>query len=402
MNTKKFLNREILFTSAFVFFQILSFVYNDPWENIFIGLAFISLFFVFKSFLLHGKLKEVYNKRLIIILITVVITCVFTIFFLFTQRYKIKYNNIHFDRENDEIAVMLVYNGENPMYDISIELSNITLRDKKIDILMSPFLLNDKKNNYKNIGKSQHKENIQQVASRLQSLLPKNNKVYIGYLYDKKYIEETLIDIVQDGCDKIIVVPIFLTEDESYYLLQSRINKMKLFNRNIQIRYTNPLWYNETIVKTYLRKINNNITEDEILNTGIVMIGKGENSKEDNEFITSIKQNIMFRKKINDYLVEILNFPQEKIKLAWDAHIEPKYTHQVKALLEYGVGEIICIYIDPQVNYIQNNIILEHLKKDVELPEGVKIKVVDGFLNSYDFIYEIRNKIQVEMLKTWN
>ncbi len=402
MNIKNFLNREILFTSAFVFFQILSFVYNDPWENIFIGLAFISLFFVLKSCLLHRKLKKVYNKRLIVILITVVITCVFTIFFLFTQKYNIKHDNIHLDKENDEIAVMLVYNGESPMYDISIELSNITLRNKKIDILKSPFLLNNKKDSYKSIGKSQHKENIQQVASRLQSLLPKNNKVYIGYLYDKKYIEETLIEIVQDGFDKIIVAPIFLTEDESYYLLQSRINKMKLFNRNIQIRYTNPLWDNETIVKTYLRKINNNITEDEILNTGIVMIGKGESSKEDSEFITSIKQNIMFRKKINDYLVEILNFPEEKIRLGWDIHIEPKYTHEVKALLEYGVGEIICIYIDPQVNYIQNNTILEHLKKDVKLPDGVKIKVVDGFLNSYDFIYEIRNKIQVEMLKTWN
>lgn len=398
MNTKKIPNRKIILTLVFVFFGMLSLVYKDPWENYYLGIALTSLFFNLKYWFKKGTSK----KELVILLTVVVITFVLTTFFLFTQRYKINDKHIYSNKENNYIAVLLVYNGESPKYDISLELNNIKLREKTTEMFLSPFLLNERKNNYENIGKSQHKEKTQQIAIKLQSLLQQNNKVYIGYLYDEKYIEETLIDIVNDGHHKIIVAPIFLTEDENYSMLKKRIDKMNLFNRNIQIRYTKPLWDNETIVKSYLRKINKNINDNKILDTGIVMIGQGERGYDEGMFIASIKQNIMFQKKVKDYLVDILSFPKEKIRLGWDRYIDPAYTQEVKALLEYGVGEILCIYIDPQTTYIENNIILEKLKADIDLPEGVKIKIIDGFLDSYDFVYEIRNGIQVEMLKTWD
>lgn len=402
MSIKKFLNKKTIFTSVFAFSVILSLVYNDPWENIYLVIAFVSLFYVLRPWSSNGFFKEVKKRELTILLLTVAITYVLTTFFLFTQQHTIIDKNFYSNRENDKIAILLAYNGESPMYDLSIELSNIKLKGNLNEKLLSPFLLNSRKNNYSTIGKSQHREKTNQIASRLQSLLPQDNEVYIGYLYDKKYIEETLIDIVNDGYHKVIVVPMFLTEDENYFFLKNRIDKMKLFNRNIQIRYTEPLWDNETVVKSYLRKINSNIAEGKILDTGIVIIGEGEKGYDDNKFITSIKENIMFRNKIKDYLVDILNFPQEKIRLGWDSYIEPKYTQEVRELLEYGVGEILCIYTDPQTNYIQNSIILQELRSEIELPEGVKIKIIDGFLNSYDFIYEIRNSVQIEMLKTWD
>lgn len=397
MNKLKLLRLNIIWVGVFTITTIFFLTYNDPFENISLVISSIIFVAFFKNMLKDKSLKSLW-----IILLTIIIIYMFSVFFVLSQKYELNLKNNNTNNENDDIAVMLVYQGENPMYDMKLETNNIILKDSIINKLGMPFSLYSTKLEYKDIGKSNYREETKKIQARLQKLLPKENKVYIGYLYDKKYVEEKLIDIVNDGYHKIIVVPIFLTEGKYLNILKDRIEKMKLFNLNIKIKYTEPLWFGENIVDCYLGKINNYVNEDKLLDTGIVLIGQGEKEYKNDKFIKSIKQNIMFRKKIKDELVNNLNLEKDKVKLAWLDYIEPNYIKVASSLLEYGVGEIICICIKPQVTYVDNNKIVKALESKMELPEGVKIKLIDGFLYDTKFIYELRNKIQVEKLKTWD
>ncbi len=396
MSKIDFTIREAIYICIFVFFSILFLSYDDPWENIFLVVSILSFCFLVKD-------KTIFRKSGVVISIFLLCVLIYftTIFFLFVQGYQMDVEKQYSNNQNDNVAVLLVYQGENPMYDLSIEVRNYSLQENVFGKLKIPFLLNKVKNNYKSIGKSDYKRNTEKIKHKLEQLLPENSMVYLGYLYDQKYIEEKLIDIVNDGYHKIIVTPVFLTDGKYLNSVKTRIDKMKLFNNNIHIRYTEPLWDSEIIVKCYLEKLYSNIDEKRILDIGIILIGEGEKDYENNNYITSIKQNIMFRKKVKSYLVDNLKFQEDNIRLAWSDFNEPNYTQEIKYLLEYGVGEIVCIYIKPQITYIETNVIVKEIESQIEFPEGVKVRIIDGFLDSKDFIFELKNKIQVEMLKKW-
>ncbi|MTI49056.1 ferrochelatase [Sporosalibacterium faouarense] len=397
MDKKETFNKKIIQVCGFVFFLMLSFSYSDPWENVFLIISCIILLMTIREFL-----KEITLKKSLIFICSIIIIYLISILFLSFQNYDMKLKSEQRNNYKEEIAVLLVYMGESPMYDMSLEINNIDLKYNTLGKLTTPFILSSLKNQYREIGKSNYKSDVMTINNQLQELLPSENKVYSGFLYDRKYVEEKLIDIVNDGYHKIIVVPIFLTEGSYLEELKTRIEKMKLFNLNIQIKYTEPLWQSENIVNCYLDKIIKNVDDEKIADTGVVLIGQNEKGYNKDKYIKSVKQNLMFRNKIKDYLIDRVGYQEDKIRLGWRNSIDPEYIGEVKELLEYGVGEILCIYIKPQITFIENNKILEELKEEVDLPEGVKVKIVDGFLDDTVFLYELRNKVQIEKLKKWD
>lgn len=397
MDRLSFLKNNLLIILVITFSLVSFLSYSDPWENFFlVAFSLVSLMLV------RRLIKDISIEKALITLGISIIGYILIVVILLSQGYKMELGSKHTNNEREDVAVLLVYMGENPMYDMSLEINNILLEGNMFDKLKTPFKLHTIKSKYKDIGKSNYKKNTYRVQQQLQNLLSDKNKVYTGYLYDSKYVEERLIDIVNDGYHKIIVAPIFLTEGSYLDVLKTRIDKMKLFNLNIQIRFTEPLWYSENVVDCYLEKIMRNVDKGNLMDTGIVLIGQNEKGYNEDEFIESVKENLIFRKKVKDYLVNSVGFHKDKVRLGWLENIDPEYPREIKSLLEYGVDEILCIYVKPQVTYIENYDIVEEIKEEVKLPDEVNVKLIDGFLNDSIFVYELRNKVEIEKLKDWN
>ncbi|EOD01248.1 hypothetical protein L21TH_0602 [Caldisalinibacter kiritimatiensis] len=177
---------------------------------------------------------------------------------------------------------------------------------------------------------------------------------------------------------------------------------MKLFNLNIQIKYSEPLWNSEKIVESYKTKIRKQIDLDNLVDTGVILIGEGLESSEDLRIVNAIKQDLMFRKKIKNYLTKEVGLDDSKVRLCWYDNMEPDYLEEIKSLLEYGVGNIICVYTNPGATDISNNVIAVNIKNRIELPEKVKIKVIDGFVYDTNLIYELKKKIEFINLQKWD
>ncbi|WP_425446974.1 ferrochelatase [Dethiothermospora halolimnae] len=390
MFKKLFINKNTIYIFMFIFFTSLFLSYRDPLENIFITIAFLGLILIIKNIsFLNDK------NNLIAFIICIIIFYIMSVLFIYNQHYPItKKSNLR--NNNSDIAVLLVYDGESPKYNMSKSITNINLKDEIVNKAMLPFSLNKIKKQYKSIGKSNYKSNTKKIADEVNRILSNEYKIYLGYLYDTPYIEEEINQILTDGHNKIITVPIYLTKNKSYCLFRERINKMHLSKTNAQIRHTKDLVDSESIFNSFINKINSNINKEKLLNTGIVLIGSQEGSKE------STEKDFAFRNKIKEYLIEYLKISEDRIAICWDNNSGSNYIKEVKKMLEYGVGEILCIYVKPSVTYIENNLIINNLLNEIELPDGAKIKVIDGFLEDNNFIYDIKRRVRSKNVIEWN
>lgn len=389
------LNKSLFYIIIFIFFGVLFFVYDNTLENIFLLLSFIGFINILEQ-------RKIYrSKKNIFLLIGIVlITYILSIAFLFTQRYDIKVGSLNTYRQNEEKAVLLVVEGESPVYIPSKAITNILLNESFLSKISMPYQLYNIKKNYHMIGKSDYKSNVQKLVEKLKEELPEEYYVNIAYLKDTEYVEEKIFNLVTKGYYKIIIVPIIVSEGSEFARLKKRIEKLRLYNYNIQIRWTEPLWNSEYLAISYINKISKNVDVKKIKDTGIVLIGQGES--DESNLTKSIQQQIMFSKKVKTYLVEELGLDESKIKIAWFKKLKPGYVQAVDEVLEYGVGEVLCIYLKLTTTNIDNNIIVNKLKRKIDLPEGIKIKVIDGFCNDDNIIKELKNRIRFADMKVWN
>ena len=109
----------------------------------------------------------------------------------------------------------------------------------------------------------------------------------------------------------------------------------------------------------------------------------------------------MFRNRIKSKLGSASNINEHKIKTGWFNYIDPDYEDSLKSLLDYSVGEIIIIYTKPSVTNIENTIMSKKIISRVDIPEGVKVTIINGFLDDLLFVNELKNRIEFTNLQKW-
>ncbi|MTI70743.1 MAG: hypothetical protein FH751_10895 [Firmicutes bacterium] len=394
MKNLNFLKDKFLYVFLFVFFTVMFLAYCDPYENTFLALGILGFFMILKNI---SKYKKV--DLLISFSILIIIFYLTSNLFLYNKSYKLDIAS-DVTRVKEGKAVLLVYRGESEKYNIKTEIYNIFNSNDIIKKIFTPFVLYNKKINYKRIGKSNYINNTLEVKNKLKYSLSDNYKVYLGYLYCESYIEEKIMEIANEGYKKIIVVPVFLTEGKEYILLKEKIESLKLFN--VSIKYTSPVWNSEKIINSYIKKIWSDVSKRKIKDPGIILIGRGEKEQNKIQYINSVRQNLMFRKKIKEFLVQNLEFRDRKIKLSWFDYMKPGYITEIDTLFEYGVSDIFCVLTEPDVFNIENSKMSIKIKEKLDIPEGVRVQILNGFIEDENLIKELKNRIEFVDLQNWS
>lgn len=371
-----------IYLFCFIVFGILYLTFDEPKESIFL---IISFYFIIKFI----KTRECKNFKSIILICLA--AYMVSVVILFSKSYKIELNLSDSIDTKEEKAVLLVYEGESEKYNMKKELNNIRNYGSIIDKVKVPLRLYELKKGYRSIGKSSYKTNVNLIKRKLeQELLSDDYDVYVGFLNDSDYMEEVLIDISNKGYKDVIVVPIFIDENDLYMKAKKRIDNMNLYNLNINMKYTETLSSSEKVAKSYVEKINKQIRKESRLYTSVILIGNAENK---------LQESLMFRNKIEIFLQNHLKLEDHKVKKAWFQSPKSDYIDTVRSALEYGLEELILVYINPGVTNIDNDKILRNINKKVSIPDGVSIKVIDGFLIGDSFVEDIKSRIELSNLQ---
>lgn len=378
--------QELICIMLSVLFLNFYLVFEEPRESL---CLILSIYFLFKVF---NKEKQTQmdiskNKKRILRISFIILAYTLVQMFLYLNTPKTNMNIEKNYTKQDRKAILLVYEGEASNYNLKNQVRNIKTHGTILEKMNLPLMLNKSKRDYYKIGKSDYRKKANIVKDELQNLMGKDEyEVHLSFFKDKKYVEDTIISIVNNGFSEVIVIPMFIESDKSYEKIEEIIKKTKLFNEEINIKYTEAFSSSEKLINSYMKKIDNQIDKEKLSSTGIILIGKG---------IEPSKEEALFRSKIKDYLNKFSNIEEKKIKKAWLSNSTPNYIYIIKEILELGISDLIIIHTEPGVTNIDNREIYINLTKKVRFPEGVKIKLIDGFLTQDDLIEEIKNKVEM-------
>jgi len=389
-------SKSAIYIFLLVVFSILCLIYDEPKESLFLTFSIVIFIIIIKDREKIFRECTVYN-----IVLSFILSYFVAVLFISTRGYSMNLSVIGRSKENNGKAVLLVYEGEPEMYSVEKGITNIYKNGTVKSKIFSPFILFENKRQYYKIGRSDYKRNTLKVAKELETFLSEEFEVYISYLYDTDYVEEVLVKIANDGYKNVIIVPIFLTDGQNSKILKTRIEKMKLYNLNINVKYIDTLWNSESIASIYESIIIRNINLENVGNTGVILVGEGQIGYKKDKNLKALREDIMYRNRIKSKLLNELGLYEHKIKLGWFKYVEPNYIDSLKNLLDYSVSEIVIIYTKPSVTNIENAIMSSSIRTKVDIPEGVKIIIIDGFLDDSLFIYELKNRIEFINLQKW-
>lgn len=298
--------------------------------------------------------------------------------------------------ENQNLAVILVFQDEPSRYNIPQLIKKETEELKIFKHLALPFNLFRQKLIYEKTSTSDIHYN-KALQRRLNSYYENQYKFYSAYIYKEPYLEEILYKVMREGHGRIIVSPVMLTEERDYNQIQRIVQQINPQQYKIQVKATMPLWNSDDIAVSCVEWINGYIPDEKRNKVGILIRGSGYyEGMENNQYV---KQEILFREKVKDGLLEE-GYNEKQIRMSFNN--ENRIVRELNELMLKGVSDIYVfqgasLYDDPFDIYK-----IKRILDKVDKPQRVTLTYISGWQHEEGVYKEIRNRINLLTLQNWN
>lgn len=327
----------------------LSFIFNGYMENIFIILATVLLY---KEIIIAKEYKYI-PYAIIISFIGVNIVVISGL------RNHIEFKDILPDKEKEETVILLVSEGESKNYNLKERATDVYYNKGIKSYLTGTKNLYDYKTYYNKLGSSNFKEEAEYISQQLRSKLGSNYKVVNSYMYSTPYFENSLEDIVSRGYKKVIFCPLFMTEGKDFNIFKQRYEKLNLSTYNLkQIDMLETFYKSNNLAMFY---------KDEILknakaynkDTGVLLVGlKNKND---------LEQDILFREKIRDYILQEEKNNEIQIKLPLLENNKKDIIKSGEELLEYGIDSLYIVLPTCTIDTMYTKHLVESILSELDI-----------------------------------
>ncbi|MFZ5965862.1 MAG: hypothetical protein ACOYVK_01610 [Bacillota bacterium] len=362
------------------------------------AIIFISLF-LFYIILQCRSLNFILIMHLIVGLgIGLLIGCYSLAFFRYDDNLKKETINID---QNGNTAVLLIFNGEPITYDLPIQLNNHLRSIKFHKRLQLPLKLYQNKRAYERIGVSKYKETSLLIEQRLKKLFTEYYDLYIAYRNDIPYYYQVMgTKLYKENYEKIIVVPVFLTESDEYKKIVNALSIQQLNFKTSKVKYMVPLWNSEKMVKLIVKKVDDALEDYHPSDVGIILLGTYISNSEDKS-PSGKKEEYLFMESVKSVLTD-RGFDERKIKLDDTYLREQDINGKIEEMQEYGVGRVILVYVGDICDTIENQDRLERMITSLEIDTDVDIHYISGWGDNQLLVDELEYRIRLMNVESWN
>ncbi|MBM7614601.1 CbiX/SirB N-terminal domain-containing protein [Alkaliphilus hydrothermalis] len=358
------------------------------------------LFLILSGFLLYrycfykGQMwKDKYKQYLIglltgYLLVIVLILCL---------QYRVQDKDIAINYvENQKTAIVLVLEGEPATYNLPMAIKNFRQKNK-LSFINLPFQLYKNKYNYSKISSINTDYYYDYFEEEIKKEMEYQYPIYIAYLYNRPYMKEVLQEAIQEGNDKLMIVPVLLSESKSFQLMNEVIKEVNPLQYKVKIKNSFPLWDSEALAQSFVDKISQQVNVKEKSRVGILLVG--EHDLKDINSNQNIKQEILFKEKVKDLLIKE-GYSEPQIRLT---PLKAKEIHmQLERLFEYGIKEVVVMQVSSATENIENRMIISQAIDDAEVPQYVSINFSSGWLYNDTLILELVRRIQLLNIQNWD
>lgn len=272
---------------------------------------------------------------------------------------------------------------------------------KFVPFVARPVFIYMLRKKYLQVGKSNHRQGhinmLKKVEEAYRQEGDSTTKFYISFLDDYPKPDDAVIQALNEGADKIVVVTVFLTVSNHTAEGRKLVEQLDCKNRyGVDIRFTDPLWNSKTLMEAFIDKIDQRLGGTPKEKIAVALIGHGQPVEWDKEWPTLTEQEINFRERIIEMLITD-GFRKENLGIAWMAFKEPKPVDLMENFVNNGVEKIFYFAASISADAIHSQSDIPELVNKYPFPENIEV-INLGAWNAHPLVIRaIKERIDIQL-----
>jgi protoheme ferro-lyase len=251
------------------------------------------------------------------------------------------------------------------------------------------------KSNYKSVGdRDPYNSDCYEILEKLKTRFPSDVIVDMGFMDCRPFIEEKVVEAVNNGASRVIVAHTMITVSGHTEEIEERVEGLGLEKKGIELAFTEPLWNDEKFIQHKANRILEIVGDEDKSKVGVAILGYGVPQ------IPSPGRYETYNLETNTRYTQALikKLEENGIKntaagyLRW---LKPNISDCAKTLAEKGARLIVFDWFHAARNLHSLVDIPAHFEMlEMELPEGTKLVMVGPEKDSPGFIDVLVNQIE--------
>ena len=299
-------------------------------------------------------------------------------------------------------AVIYFTHGEPPGYSPLPWLETMREFDQDkvtfIPFLFRPFFFYALRKEYLKIGGSPHNKIHEYLFRAVQASFSEEEKsrlrFYLAYLDSNPRPDEMAIHAINDGADRIILLPVFITVS-SHTLAGLRMVVAHQPNKyGVSFSMAEPLWNSEQLRQYFLERTNAVRGASGQEKIGVLLVGHGQPKAWDAIYPTQTLHENLYRQGIKELLV-INGYNSENVLLAWMSFQNPSIGVGLRKLVTNGVDKILVFSVSISAASLHSEVDVPEACRKAHIPKNTEVINMGAFGDPFDqlVVGAIREKI---------
>ncbi|MHB8135375.1 MAG: hypothetical protein ACYDH1_14275 [Anaerolineaceae bacterium] len=299
-------------------------------------------------------------------------------------------------------AVIYFTHGEPPGYDPFPWLETIREFDHDkvpfIPFPFRPFFFHGIRKEYLQAGGSSHNQIHGYIFRALQASFSETEKAkyrfFLAFLDSNPRPDEMVIKAINEGADRIILLPIFITISSHTLAGQEMVAALDPEKYGVIVKMAEPLWNSSILREHFIKKAEvarGNTDRDQI---GILLVGHGQPKAWDGIYPTQTEQENLYRDGIKQTFVS-QGYKDENIFSAWMSFKNPSIEEGLHALTRNNISKILVFSASISAASLHSEIDVPNAIKKAKISRSIQVINMGAFGDPLDplVINAIRERI---------
>jgi protoheme ferro-lyase len=304
------------------------------------------------------------------------------------------------DPGDGSLAVLYLTHGEPPAYSPMPWIETFHELDSDgvsfVPWSFRPVFLSNVRREYLMIGGSAHNKVHQIMLHSLIHSLPEaarqQVRFYQSFLDSPPRPDEMVVQALNDGASKLVVLNVFLTESSHTLAGREMIEPLEPEKYGMQVCYAPPLWDAAPLQEMFVARADAHLNGADKSQVGILLVGHGQPSDWDAIYPTQTEQENEFRLRVRQRLVQA-GYLEQNIVLGWMEFKQPDVTTAVQTLVTQGVQRILVFSASISADSIHSDIQVPEAVHKANLPPAIEVVHLGAWGNSPLVIEAIRQRL---------
>lgn len=299
-------------------------------------------------------------------------------------------------------AVIYFTHGEPPAYSIYPWLETIREFDHDkaafIPFPFRPFFFFGLRKEYLKAGGSPHNIVHGYLFRAVQASIPEKDRAglrfHLAFLDSNPRPDEMAIRAINDGADRIILLPIFITISSHTQAGEEMVAALQPEKYGVSVQLAEPLWNSNLLRQVFVAQAEATRRDTDREHTGILLVGHGQPKAWDAIYPTQTEHENQYREGIKELLVK-KGYLAGNVLPVWMSFQSPSIAQGLHSLVANGVTKILVFSVSISAAALHSDVDVPEAIHKAKLPGSVEVINMGAFGDPFDplVVGAIREKL---------